>query len=640
MPAVKEAPVETYENAIRLLNSTQSGHKVLAERRRQGQKLDSSALRQMRQWLGRLGYTPGDLNRLNILHVAGTKGKGTTCAFTQSILQQFQDTLGVPKKIGLYTSPHLVSVRERIRINSTAISEDLFTKYFFEVWNALGLPSLNSYWEDGQFETRKPTYFRFLTLMAFHVFMQEDVDVAIIEVGVGGELDSTNIIEKPVAVAITTLGIDHVQTLGGTIEEIAWHKAGVTKNGCPAFTIEQVPEAMRVLEARAQEKDAQLIRVSAAMIPQHLKIRPDEEYQRSNASIAVALARAVIDKMEISVTWCPTDLPTPVINGLENLITTNSTKIAHGTNVALPNGINMTVESALSNALTSSGSSLSYNGTTFTDAELYDYFGIYLDMPRGELPRPKAIEVLFHWCINTYEPEIKDNTLNMKLVFSHTEIQRGDAVAPTWSDEVLKNVTYLTSPADEAGKYVFGGSGLGEIWNLFNNSLSGFSADSGSNQFSTGSDMLINAGAVATSINESTEAWLEVIDGMARNIANGLTNSLFAPEPNVKGTAWQNEVYVQVRWPWLVLLAAQILVSIICLLLVMMETARADMDVVKSSTIAALFAISAEEKADLKRRLEENSEHLIGREDDSRLAPLSIRGELRKRGGEWVVGNP
>ncbi|CAI0655452.1 unnamed protein product [Colletotrichum noveboracense] len=229
MPAVKEATRRSYEDAINLLNSTQSGHKALEERRRHGQKLDGGALKQMKYWLGCLGYTPRDLNRMNIVHVAGTKGKGTTCAYTNSILRSFHNESSAPRKIGLYTSPHLVSVRERIRINSEPISEELFTQYFFEVWDALSAKQELGYEE-------KPTYFRFLTLMSFHVFMQENVDAAIYEVGVGGELDSTNIIDQPVAVAITTLGIDHVQTLGNTIEQIAWHKAGIMKRGCPAFT--------------------------------------------------------------------------------------------------------------------------------------------------------------------------------------------------------------------------------------------------------------------------------------------------------------------------------------------------------------------------------------------------------------------
>lgn len=112
---------------------------------------------------------------------------------------------------------------------------------------------------------------------------------------------------------------------------------------------------------------------------------------------------------------------------------------------------------------------------------------------------------------------------------------------------------------------------------------------------------------------------------------------LLASEPNVQGTAWHNEVYVEVRWPWLAFLAAQVVMSIICLSLVIMETAKTDMDVVKSSTIAALFAMSAEEKTDLQRHLTKG-EHMMSREDDRRLAPESIRGQLRKRHGKWAVG--
>ena len=80
---------------------------------------------------------PSDLDKLNIVHVAGTKGKGSTCAFVDSILSQYQHTRGTPRKTGLFTSPHLIAVRERIRINSAPISEDLFAKYFFEVWDRL-----------------------------------------------------------------------------------------------------------------------------------------------------------------------------------------------------------------------------------------------------------------------------------------------------------------------------------------------------------------------------------------------------------------------------------------------------------------------------------------------------------------------
>ncbi|KAK2731666.1 tetrahydrofolylpolyglutamate synthase [Colletotrichum kahawae] len=313
MPAVREASRRSYEDAINLLNSTQSGHKALEERRRHGQKLDGGALRQMEHWLGCLGHTPRDLNRMSIVHVAGTKGKGTTCAYTNSILQSFHEESNVPRKIGLYTSPHLVSVRERIRINSEPISEQLFTQYFFEVWDALSANQNLGHEE-------KPTYFRFLTLMSFHVFMQENVDAAIYEVGVGGELDSTNIIDQPVAVAITTMGIDHVQTLGNTIEQIAWHKAGIMKRGCPAFTADQPSAAMKVLSDRAIEKGANLRKINLLPILRNVWIYPDEYFQNGNASLAIHLAGAVLERLGNPISWGGDYLPSQVIRGLETMV--------------------------------------------------------------------------------------------------------------------------------------------------------------------------------------------------------------------------------------------------------------------------------------------------------------------------------
>ena len=319
---------------MQLLNSTQSGFKVLEERRRLGQKIDGSAVKQMRQWIRRLGYTvsvssnsprqsslkfvsqTSDLNRLNIVHVAGTKGKGTTCAFANSILQRYHQSHGIPRKIGLYTSPHLVAVRERIRINSEPISEEKFTRYFFEVWNALESSAIR----DGIDPALKPSYFRFLTLMSFHVFLREDIDVAIYEVGVGGELDSTNVVERPAVTGITSLGIDHVAALGDTIDKIAWHKAGIFKQGCPAFTVEQVPEAMEVLNQRATEKHVELATVEISPSLQNVDIKPAEDFQRKNASLAVKLSFAVLEKLGVAIDHSLEGLPEQFVQGLEGVV--------------------------------------------------------------------------------------------------------------------------------------------------------------------------------------------------------------------------------------------------------------------------------------------------------------------------------
>ena len=140
-----------------------------------------------------------DLEGLNVIHIAGTKGKGSTCGFLAAILNERRRSLGRPSKIGLFTSPHMVSVRERIQINAQPISEISFTEYFFHVWRALPLGTLG--------------YFRFLTLLSFFIFREEGVDAAIYETGVGGEDDATNVIQSPVATGITSLGIDYARTL-------------------------------------------------------------------------------------------------------------------------------------------------------------------------------------------------------------------------------------------------------------------------------------------------------------------------------------------------------------------------------------------------------------------------------------------
>ncbi|KAK2753073.1 Folylpolyglutamate synthetase [Onygenales sp. PD_40] len=305
----------TYHNAVRLLNSTQTRFDILNRRRLLSQKLDEFVLDQMRQWIRDLGYTVDDLNRLNIIHVAGTKGKGTTCAYVNSILGKYHESNGIPRKIGLYTSPHLMSVRERIQINGEPISEELFAKYFLEVWNCIK----SSATKEGRHPTLMPPYFRFLTLMPFHVFMSEGVDTAVYEVGVGGELDSTNIFTQPAATAITTLGIDHVHTLGNTIEKIAWHKAGIFKSWCPAFTTQQPRAAMEVLKKRASERNAGLTVVGICPALEHVDIKPTEDFQMKNASLAISLAHTALEKLGVAVNREREKLPDNFVRGLEEV---------------------------------------------------------------------------------------------------------------------------------------------------------------------------------------------------------------------------------------------------------------------------------------------------------------------------------
>lgn len=231
-----------------------------------------------------------------------------------SILGYHRSSCGVPNKIGLFTSPHLLYVRERIKINSEPISEEAFTRYFFEVWDALE----DSAAREGRDPQHKPTYFRFLTLLCFHVFIREQVDIAIFETGVGGEWDSTNIIEIPAVTGITTLGIDHVIQLGDTIDKIAWHKSGIFKSKSPAFTVEQVPLASEVLQRRAAEKGVILSTVGIHDSMSRVRILPDADFQRQNASLAIALVNSVLERLGQKPVTSNAGLSTLVKDALEN----------------------------------------------------------------------------------------------------------------------------------------------------------------------------------------------------------------------------------------------------------------------------------------------------------------------------------
>ena len=250
--------------------------------------------------------------------MAGTKGKGSTCAFVDSILHQYQNAHGVPRKIALFISPHLIAVRERFRINSLPISEELFARYFFEVWDRLEASQITADLVPLQ---SKPIYARYLTLMSYHVFLQEGIDVAVYETGVGGEFDATNIVERPVASGISTLGIDHVFVLGDTVEKIAWHKAGIMKPGSPAFTIEQVPGAAQVLEDRAREKGVDLKVLGIDPRLQGVNVRPDATFQKKNASLAIALAETAVQRLDPAFKPSPAAaLPQSFVDGLEQVV--------------------------------------------------------------------------------------------------------------------------------------------------------------------------------------------------------------------------------------------------------------------------------------------------------------------------------
>jgi folylpolyglutamate synthase len=237
------------------------------------------------------------LSKPAIIHVAGTKGKGTTCYYCNHIISEYQKRRGQRETIGCYTSPHQVEVRERIQINSKPISKILFARYFQRLWSEV--QSLKS---DPTCKTPPiPGYPGFLTLLAIYVFIQEKINVAIIETGIGGETDSTNVFRHPVAVGITTLGLDHTHILGNTIEDIAWHKAGIFKRGCTAFTVVQQEAAMNVLHERAKEigvsEDLNIV-TDEIVRSYGLTVNPNMYFQRLNASLAISLATTYLASID------------------------------------------------------------------------------------------------------------------------------------------------------------------------------------------------------------------------------------------------------------------------------------------------------------------------------------------------------
>ena len=176
-----------------------------------------------------------------VIHVAGTNGKGSLVAFLRAMLE------AAGHRCHVYTSPHLVRFHERIRLAGAPISEAELVAVLAECERANAGRSI--------------TFFEITTAAAFHAFASHPADVLLLEVGLGGLYDATNVIDRPAAAAVTPIGIDHTQFLGGTLAEIAVSKAGIVKPGAPAIIGRQRPEAAAVIEARAARVGAPLHRM-------------------------------------------------------------------------------------------------------------------------------------------------------------------------------------------------------------------------------------------------------------------------------------------------------------------------------------------------------------------------------------------
>lgn len=239
--------------------------------------------------------------KLKFIHVAGTNGKGSVSASLSAILQQ------AGYRVGLYTSPHLSSIRERFRINDTFISEDTFAACAARIIDALGDDHI--------------TYFEFTTALGLLWFSESDLDIVILETGLGGRLDATNVV-TPLVSVITSISMDHEQYLGNTVEAVAGEKAGIIKSGVPVIAAGNDDQVVQVLKETSRLKDAPLYVLGKDFIYtggnnndwswqpesdelgqqlEHLSCRMRGSYQRENASLVIATIMLLAEK-DFSVT--------------------------------------------------------------------------------------------------------------------------------------------------------------------------------------------------------------------------------------------------------------------------------------------------------------------------------------------------
>lgn len=215
--------------------------------------------------------------KLKCIHIGGTNGKGSTSNMLASVLQESG------YKIGLYNSPHLIDFTERIKINGKNCDKEFVFRFIQKLKT---LP-----------EDILPSFFEFTTIMAFEYFYQKKVDFAIVEVGLGGRLDSTNII-KPLLSAITNVQLDHQNILGNTIEEIALEKAGIIKSNIPVISGDENGVVKNIIKAKADREGANYI--DATQIISDLKSDLKGNYQEKNIKVVFALVDE-LKKLEIII---------------------------------------------------------------------------------------------------------------------------------------------------------------------------------------------------------------------------------------------------------------------------------------------------------------------------------------------------
>ncbi|AZB24145.1 bifunctional folylpolyglutamate synthase/dihydrofolate synthase [Chryseobacterium bernardetii] len=223
-------------------------------------------------------YFGNPQDKIKCIHIGGTNGKGSSSNMLASVLQE------VGYKVGLYNSPHLIDFTERIKVNGKNCHKEFVFDFIQKLKN---IP-----------EDIRPSFFEFTTIMAFEYFYQQQVDYAIIEVGLGGRLDSTNII-KPLASAITNVQLDHQNILGDTIEEIAAEKAGIIKKSVPIISGDENEAVKAIIREKAMKEEASFI--DATLLHTDLASDLKGNYQRKNIRVVLSIIEE-LRKQGINIT--------------------------------------------------------------------------------------------------------------------------------------------------------------------------------------------------------------------------------------------------------------------------------------------------------------------------------------------------
>lgn len=251
---------KTYENAIKLLTS-------------QGKFYINLGLERISKIL-ELMDNPQD--KIKCVHVAGTNGKGSVCAILSTILTE------AGYKTGVFTSPHIFEYTERIKIDNTEISKEIFAEKIFKIHNLA---------EENKIHL---TEFEILTAVMFDYFAENEIDFAVIEVGLGGKFDATNVIKAPLCSIITTIDFDHTERLGNTIEKIAEEKAGIIKQNCPVV-INATNKSFNIFQSHC-EKDQLIIANNLMLGEMSLK----GFHQQENFALAVSALILLIPDIKIT----------------------------------------------------------------------------------------------------------------------------------------------------------------------------------------------------------------------------------------------------------------------------------------------------------------------------------------------------